>query len=56
MGVIVAFLTVYFEDMMKALNMEHTLVGGMGAGMFQLLGVVFFCAMGFILYKVARSK
>lgn len=56
MGVIVAFLTVYFEDFMKSITLEHTLVGIMGEGMFQLLGLGFFCLMGFILYRVAKSK
>lgn len=56
MGVIVAILTVFWEDMMNSLNFEHALVGKMGQGGFELLGVVFFCAMGFILYRIARSK
>lgn len=56
MGVIVAILTVFWEDIMNSINLEHALVGTIGQGGFELLGVAFFCGMGFILYRVARSK
>jgi hypothetical protein len=36
--------------------MEHGLESGMGAGMYDLMGVLFFAAMGWILYKTALKK
>ena len=56
MGVIVAILTVFWEDIMNSINLEHALVGTIGQGGFELLGVAFFCGMGFILYRIARSR
>jgi hypothetical protein len=33
---------------------EHALVEGLGAGGYQLLGVIFFALMGFVLYRISR--
>jgi putative OPT family oligopeptide transporter len=55
MGVIVAILTVFFEKTMNSINLEENLSQALGHGGYQLLGVVFFAVMGFILYKVARK-
>ena len=58
-GVIVAFLSVN-SSITKALtriNMEEALTGIMGGDLgYEILGVLFFAALGLLLYKVARSK
>jgi putative OPT family oligopeptide transporter len=55
-GVIAAILTVFFEAQMKAMNFEETLSHTMGEGLYMILGVGFFAAMAFILWKVATVK
>lgn len=55
-GVIVAIATVFAEDFMKSLNMEHAITNVLGAGGFELLGVGAFVLMGFTLYRVAMKK
>ncbi|NUN69610.1 MAG: oligopeptide transporter, OPT family [Bacteroidetes bacterium] len=55
-GVIVAIATVFAEDFMKSLNLEHAITGVLGAGGFELLGVGAFVLMGFTLYRVAMKK
>jgi OPT family oligopeptide transporter len=57
MGVIVAFLSVN-EDIaakMAMVNLEPMLHGALGEGGFQILGVLFFAAMGLILYRISRK-
>jgi hypothetical protein len=41
---------------MKAMNFEETLSHTMGEGLYMILGVGFFAAMAFILWKVATGK
>jgi len=55
-GVIAAILTVFFESAMKSVNMEENVTGSFGHGGYMALGVGFFAAMVFILYKVATGK
>jgi putative OPT family oligopeptide transporter len=55
-GVIVAILTVFFESGMKSVNLEEQLTGSLGKDAYMFLGVAFFAAMAFILYRVAISK
>ncbi|MBN8687531.1 MAG: oligopeptide transporter, OPT family [Chitinophagales bacterium] len=55
-GVIAAILTVFFEAAMKSVNMEERVTGIFGSGGYMALGVGFFAAMTFILYKVATQK
>lgn len=55
-GVIAAILTVFFEAAMKSVNMEERVTGIFGSGGYMALGVGFFTAMTFILYKVATKK
>lgn len=57
-GVVIAFLsgTAGGEKFLNAVNLEHGLTGSMGNAGYYLLGLVFFIAMGFILYKTALQK
>jgi putative OPT family oligopeptide transporter len=55
-GVIAAILTVFFESAMNSVNFEETLKHSLGDGVYQLLGVAFFAAMAFILYRIAVSN
>jgi len=55
-GVLVAILSVD-DDVNKAiggLSVEHALVGELGAGGYQVLGVICFAIMGFVLYRISR--
>ncbi len=55
-GVVIAMLSA-FDAPAKALNaiaLEHALVGGLGTGAYQILGLLFFVAMTGILWRVAR--
>ncbi|MGX5818540.1 OPT family oligopeptide transporter [Chitinophaga lutea] len=57
-GVIVAVLSVN-EDVAAGLarvSASTGLTNALGAGGYQLLGVAFFAAMGFILYRIGRQK
>jgi putative OPT family oligopeptide transporter len=54
-GVIVAILTVLFEDKMRSFSMEHAISGALGVTGYELLGVVCFAIMGLILYRVAQK-
>lgn len=55
-GVIVAIATVFAEDFMKSLNMEHAIAAVLGANGFELLGVAAFAFMGYTLFRVAMKK
>ena len=55
-GVIIAILTVFFESRMKSISLEESLKGALGSGGYDLLAVIFFAALGFILYKVAVTR
>ncbi len=52
-GVIVAILTVLFEDRMGSFDMGHSISSALGVTGYELLGVVCFAVMGLILYRVA---
>jgi uncharacterized oligopeptide transporter (OPT) family protein len=58
MGVVVALLSVNpgISDFLATLNLEEALTHILGAGGFQILGVIAFAAMAFILYRVALKK
>jgi uncharacterized oligopeptide transporter (OPT) family protein len=55
-GVFVAILAVFAPAFMEALNLEHSMVGALGHGGFQVLGVFAFIAMMIILYRTATKK
>ncbi|MFM2362031.1 MAG: hypothetical protein RLZZ316_933 [Bacteroidota bacterium] len=57
-GVVIAFLsgTAGGEKFLNAVNLEHGLTGSMGNAGYYLLGLVFFIAMGYVLYKIALQK
>ena len=57
MGVIVAILSVNegIAANIARLNLEPMLQGALGEGGFQILGVLFFAAMGLILYGISRK-
>lgn len=55
MGVIVAICSVKMEDTMNALSLHDSLFGNVSAGVYDLVGVIFFAAMGYILYRIARK-
>ncbi len=56
MGVIVAVLYVLMNDSMKALSMEHAIASAIGENGYQLLGTIFFIAMGFMLFRISSKK
>ena len=55
-GVIAAILTVFFESGMKSVNLEETISHALGEDLYMILGVGFFAAMAYILWKVATRK
>lgn len=58
-GVIVAFLSVNgtIAKALTKINMEEALSGMLGGALgYEILGVLFFAALGLLLYRVARSK
>ena len=55
-GVIVAIATVFAEDTMKSLSLEHSFTGILGSSGYEILGVIFFAIMGLTLYRVAMKK
>jgi hypothetical protein len=55
-GVIAAILTVFFESGMKSVNLEEVVSHGLGNDLYMILGVGFFAAMAFILWRVATRK
>jgi putative OPT family oligopeptide transporter len=55
-GVLAAILTVFWEDGMKAVNLEKKLSHNLGESVYMLMGVLFFAVMAFILYRVGSKK
>lgn len=57
-GVVIAFVAGSSggEKFLAAVSQEDALSGGMGTYAYYLLGVLFFAAMGYILYKTAIKK
>lgn len=55
-GVLAAILIVANEQLMGALNLEHSMVDALGHQGYHLLGVAFFVAMCGILYRTATKK
>lgn len=57
-GVVIAFIvgSDSGEKLLKSISMEETLHTGIGTNMYYLMGVLFFAAMGWILYKTALKK
>ncbi|HEY0655163.1 MAG TPA: oligopeptide transporter, OPT family [Chryseosolibacter sp.] len=55
-GVIVAILSVYYQDVLDAINVEHGMVNGLGEGRYMLLGTALFIGMMVILYRLATKK
>ncbi len=58
-GVIVAFLSVNgtIAKALTKINLEEALSGMLGGALgYEILGVLFFAALGLLLYRVARSK
>ncbi len=57
-GVVVALLSVNDSifNAMKGISAEHALSGLLGEGGYAVLGVLFFCAMALMLYRLATKK
>ncbi len=57
-GVVIAFIvgSDSGEKLLNRISMEGAISSGIGANMYYLLGVLFFAAMGWILYKTAMKK
>jgi OPT family oligopeptide transporter len=57
-GVIIAFIgaSAGGDAFLKSVNTEHAITDSIGANGYKLLGVLFFAAMAFILYRIATSK
>lgn len=55
-GVLIAILTVKFSDQMAVVNAEHGLSSILGTDGYQILGVLFFALMGYVLYRIGRQK
>jgi OPT family oligopeptide transporter len=57
-GVLIAFLsgTSSGERFLRSINAEHGLSSALGEAGYYLLGVLFFAAMAYLLYKIAMQK
>ncbi len=57
-GVVIAFIvgSDSGEKLLNAISLEGAISSGIGTNMYYLLGVLFFAAMGWILYKTAMKK
>jgi OPT family oligopeptide transporter len=57
-GVVIAFIvgSDSGEKLLNKISMEGAISSGIGTNMYYLLGVLFFAAMGWILYKTAMKK
>lgn len=57
-GVVIAFIvgSDSGEKLMQKISMEESISHGIGTNMYYLMGVLFFAAMGWILYKTAMKK
>lgn len=57
-GVIVAILSVNdgISDGLAKVNAEHGIAGVLSGGGYQVLGVLFFAFMGYVLYRIGRQK
>ncbi len=55
-GVLYAILKVPFEKGLDILSLEHTISNGLSEAGYNALGVIFFIAMGYTLYRVAMGK
>ncbi|MFL5772334.1 MAG: hypothetical protein ACJ75F_04195, partial [Flavisolibacter sp.] len=55
-GVIVAILTVFFESGMRSVDVGSSIIDKIHRGAYDIVGVAFFAAMAFILFRVAISK
>ncbi len=57
-GVVIAFIvgSDSGEKLLKSISMEESISSGIGTNLYYLLGVLFFAAMGWILYKTAMKK
>jgi OPT family oligopeptide transporter len=55
-GVVVAILTVFLEDFMKTINVEHDMISLLGQTGYFVAAVLFFGAMAGLLYKTAVKK
>ena len=57
-GVLIAFFSApdATQAFLQKINLEHGLVGWLGANGYFLLGVVFFVVMGFTLYRIGIKK
>ncbi|HEX5624418.1 MAG TPA: oligopeptide transporter, OPT family, partial [Saprospiraceae bacterium] len=56
-GVIVALLNVNegFSTKLQSISLEHGISGAIGTGGYQILGVLFFAGLSFILYRIATK-
>lgn len=54
-GVLIAIITVFYPDAMESLRFGEGLAEAMGTGMYHLLGVGFFVAMMYWLYRTASK-
>jgi putative OPT family oligopeptide transporter len=55
-GVFVAILTAKFEDQVKSLSIESAVVGAIGEGGYQVLGVIAFATMAITLFYIGTRK
>ncbi|MFZ1257679.1 MAG: OPT/YSL family transporter, partial [Saprospiraceae bacterium] len=56
-GVIVALLSVNegIANSLASISLEHGITGAFGAGIYKLIGVLFFAALAFILFRIATK-
>jgi putative OPT family oligopeptide transporter len=55
-GVIIAILSVFAENFMKSINVEHGMVSSLGQSGYFIAAVLFFGAMAALLYRTAVRK
>jgi OPT family oligopeptide transporter len=55
-GVFIAIMAVLTPSIIDAVNVEHFMVKLVGAGGYQILAILFFCGMMYMLYNLAKKK
>jgi putative OPT family oligopeptide transporter len=55
-GVFIAIMAVLTPSVIDAVNIEHSMVNAIGAGGYQILAILFFGVMMYMLYNLAKKK
>jgi OPT oligopeptide transporter protein len=55
-GVVIAILSVFAENFMTSINLEHSMISSLGQSGYFIAAVLFFGAMAALLYRTAVKK